>query len=277
MLYLCSSKVEVKVIATDKTPLKPMAAQGREGSATDSVTEAIAQATQMATTAAKLSSEVVQVAAENITSSTATLGKTIGSALQQSVEQGTETVGKIVTPIAENPLIKFASKVPGINWLLTALGQVDVEKAQNEVDKLRQEYPLETPEQLAHRIIVDAALKAGGIGLLTNFVPPLALTLFAVDLAAVTALQAEMVYRIAAVYGYSLEESARRGEVLAIFGLSVGGSGVLKVGLGFVELLPVIGAMVGASNNTALLYSLGHVACRYYEAKRNSTTPATVS
>jgi hypothetical protein len=87
-----------------------------------------------------------------------------------------------------------------------------VEKAQNEVDKLRQEYPLETPEQLAHRIMVDTALKAGGIGLLTNFVPPLALTLFAVDLAAVTALQAEMVYRIAAAYGFSLKDPARRGE-----------------------------------------------------------------
>jgi uncharacterized protein (DUF697 family) len=241
------------------------------------VSDAIATATQMAASAAKLASAAVQIAADEITGTTAAVGKTVGPAAQQFMEQGTETVGKIVTPIAENPVIKFASKVPGINWLLTALGQVDVEKAQNEVDKLRQEYPLETPEQLAHRIIVDASLKAGGIGLLTNFVPPLALTLFAVDLAAVTALQAEMVYRIAAAYGFSLKEPARRGEALAIFGLSVGGSGVLKVGLGFVELLPVIGAMVGASNNTALLYSLGHVACRYYEAKRNSTTQATVS
>jgi len=254
-----------------------MTAQGREGSVTDSVSDAIATATQMAASAAKLASAAVQVATDEITGTTAAVGKTVGPVAQQFMEQGTETVGKIVTPIAENPLVKFASKVPGINWLLTALGQVDVEKAQNEVDKLRQDYPLETPEQLAHRIIVDASLKAGGIGLLTNFVPPLALTLFAVDLAAVTALQAEMVYRIAAAYGFSLKEPARRGEALAIFGLSVGGSGVLKVGLGFVELLPVIGAMVGASNNTALLYSLGHVACRYYEAKRNSTTQATVS
>jgi uncharacterized protein (DUF697 family) len=86
-----------------------------------------------------------------------------------------------------------------------------------------------------------------------------------------------MVYRIAAAYGFSLKDPARRGEVLAIFGLSVGGSGVLKVGLGFVELLPVVGAMVGASNNAALLYSLGYVTCRFYEAKRNSTAQGNVS
>jgi uncharacterized protein (DUF697 family) len=254
-----------------------MAVQSRNGSYTDQVSEAIATATQMAASAAKLASATVQVAADEITGTTTAVGKTVGPAAQRFVEQGTETVGKIVTPIAENPLIKFASKVPGINLLLSALGHVDVEKAQNEVDKLRQEYPLDTPEELANRIIADTALKAGGIGLLTNFVPPLALTLFGIELAAITALQGEMVYRIAAAYGFSLKDPARRGEALAIFGLSVGGSGTLKLGLSFVEVLPVIGTVVGASSNAALLYSLGYVACRFYEAKRNPLAQADVS
>ena len=247
-----------------------MAVQNTERSATDQVSEAIAKATEIATSAAKLASNTVQVAADTITGTTLVVGKTVGPAAQQFVEQGTETVGKILTPIAENPLVKYAAKVPGINWLLSALGQVDVDLAQQEVDKLRQEYPLETPDQLAHRIMVDTALKAGGIGLLTNFIPPLALTLFAVDLAAITSLQAEMIYRIAAAYGFSLKDPARRGEVLAIFGLSVGGSGTLKLGLGLVELLPGVGAVVGASSNAALLYSLGYAACRFYEAKTDS-------
>jgi uncharacterized protein (DUF697 family) len=254
-----------------------MTVKSRDGSYTDQVSEAIATATQMAASAAKLASATVQVAADEITGTTIAVGKTVGPAAQRFVEQGTETVGKIVTPIAENPLIKFATKVPGINLLLSALGQVDVDKAQNEVDKLRQEYPLDAPEQLANRIIADTALKAGGIGLLTNFVPPLALTLFGIELAAITALQGEMVYRIAAAYGFSLKDPARRGEALAIFGLSVGGSGTLKLGLSFVELLPVIGTVVGASSNAALLYSLGYVACRFYEAKRNSLAQADVS
>jgi uncharacterized protein (DUF697 family) len=251
-----------------------MAVQSREGSCTDQVSEAIATATHIAASTAKFASAAAQVVADEITGTTIAVGKTVGPAAQGFVEQGTETLGKFVTPIAENPLIKYGAKVPGISWLLAALGQVDVEKAQNEVDKLRQEYPLDAPKQLAHRIIVDTSLKAGGIGLITNFVPPLALTLFAVDLAAITALQAEMVYRIAAAYGFSLLEPTRRGEILAIFGLSVGGSGVLKGGLSFVELFPVIGAVVGASSNAALLYSLGYVSCQFYEAKRNSVAPA---
>ncbi|MCA1992390.1 MAG: EcsC family protein [Coleofasciculus sp. S288] len=237
---------------------------------TDQMSEAIATAARIANCAAKTASGAVQVAADNVTGTTAYVGKSVGPATMRFVEDGTETIGKIVTPIAENPLIKYASKVPGINVLLTALGQVDVEKAQQEVDKLRQEHPLESTEQLAHRIVVDAAMKAGGIGLLTNFVPPFALALFGVELAAVTAIQAEMIYRIAAAYGFPLKDPTRRGEVLAIFGLSVGSSGVLKGGLSFVELLPLIGAAVGASSNTALIYSIGAVASRFYEAKKNS-------
>lgn len=202
------------------------------------------------------------------------LGDTVGPAAFRFVEEGTQKVGEFVTPIAEHPWIKYAAKLPGINWLVAALGQVDVEKAQQDVDKLRQEYPLETPEQIARRIMVDTAMKAGGIGLLTNFIPPLALALFAIDLAALTTLQAEMVYRIAAAYGFSLKDPTRRGEVLAIFGLSMGSSGPLKVGLSFIEIIPVVGAFVGASSNAGLIYSLGYVTCRFYEAKRDFVAKA---
>lgn len=230
-----------------------MPVQEQEKSYTEKMSQAIAQATRIA----QATSEALQ------------------SSVQPLIEQGTETVGKMVTPIAEHPLTKYATKVPGINVLMAALGQVNVDQVHKDVEQLRQEYPLETPQQLAHRVVVDTSIKAGGVGLITNFVPPLALTLFAVDIAAVTALQAEMIYRIASIYGFPLKEPTRRGEVLAIFGLSVGGSGVLKAGSSFVELLPVIGALVGASNNAALIYSLGHVACRFYEAKQKKlATPA---
>lgn len=234
----------------------------------DPVKDAIATAITIGASAAKVTSEAVKFAADGVTSATMAVGDVVMPAAHQFVEQGTETVGNFVTPIAEHPLTKYVSKVPGINLLMTALGQVDVEQAQREVDNLRQQYPLETSEQIAQRIIMDTAMKAGGIGLLTNFIPPLALTLFAVDIAAVTTLQAEMVYRIAAAYGFSLKDPARRGEVLAIFGLSLGGSSALKVGLGIVELIPLIGAAVGASSNAGLIYTLGYAASQFYEAKK---------
>ncbi|NES73730.1 MAG: hypothetical protein F6K24_55350, partial [Okeania sp. SIO2D1] len=100
--------------------------------------------------------------------------------------------------------------------------------------------------------------------------PPIALALFGVELAATTKLQSEMLYQIAGAYGLDLNEPARRGEVLGIFGLSLGGS-MLKGGLSFVEIIPGIGPVVGASTNAVTIYSLGYTACQFYEAKLNGT------
>lgn len=234
----------------------------------DKIKEAIETANQIAYQTMKSASDTLQSASYT----TNLVGESLKKASVKLVEQSTETVGKFVAPIAENQFFKSVGKVPGFSWLLTALGQVDLEKVKLEIEKLQQEYPQETSEQIAHRIIVDASIQAGGIGLLTNFLPPLALTLFAVDIAAVSVLQAEMIYRIATAYGFSVNDPARRGEVLAIFGLSVGGSGALKVGLGLIELLPVVGAVVGASANATLLYTLGFTACQFYEAKQSRLT-----
>ncbi|HEY9626583.1 MAG TPA: EcsC family protein [Coleofasciculaceae cyanobacterium] len=194
----------------------------------------------------------------------------VADTLHQIVEQGTETLGAVVTPIAENPLVRQATRVPGLSWLMAALGQVNVEKVQLQVEELRQKYPLETAQQLAERVISETAWKAAGVGLVTNFAPPLALFLAAVDVGAVAALQADMIYRIAAIYGFPVHDPARRGEVLALWGASVGGSGVLKTGLSFVELIPGLGMAVGITSDAGLLYGLGWVALRFYEAKQRS-------
>lgn len=204
-----------------------------------------------------------------IKAATAT-GEMFSSSLHRLVEQSTETVGQIVTPIAENQWVQYATKVPGLSWIMAAVGQVNVVKVQQEVAALKQQYPLETSEQLANRVIQDVAVKAAGIGLVTNFVPPLALALFAVDLTALAALQAEMIYRIAAIYGFSLTDATRRGEVVAIWGLSTGGAGVLKTGLSLIEVIPGVGTIVGPTSNAALLYSLGQIARYFYEEKKKA-------
>jgi len=211
-----------------------------------------------------------QAATERIETNVNVAGERIGPALYEFVERGTETVGRVVTPIANNPFTKFATKVPGISWLFAALGQVNVDRVQQDVAELQRQYPADTPEQLAHRIMVDTAWKAAGIGLATNFIPPLALTLFAIDLAAVSALQAEMLYRIAVIYGFSPTEPARRGEVLTLWGLFTGSSEVMKIGLGITELLPFIGAVIGTGSNATLIYGMGHLACLYYQEKQKS-------
>ena len=195
-------------------------------------------------------------------------GKAAAEGAHTALEQTTESVGNTLQPIAENPAMDYVAKVPGLGWLTSALGRVDKEKAQADIAKLKVKHPTDSAEDLAHHIIVDSTLKAGGIGLATNIIPPIALGLFAVDLAAVASLQSEMLYRIAAAYDFDVNDAARKGEALTIFALSLGTTSAVKTGLSVVELIPLVGAAVGASSNAGILYSFGIAASQFYKRKR---------
>ena len=180
------------------------------------------------------------------------------------VERATDSTGRTLEAIAEIPLVQSIQNFFGGDWLMGLLGEVDIDKIEAKVSKLQQEYPLEKSREIARRLIVDKAEEAGKIGLVTNILPPVAATLLGIELAAITKLQAEMIYEIAAAYGLDLTQPNRRGEILAIFSLSLGSS-FLKSSLNFIEILPGIGAIVGASTNALIFYSLGYTASRFYE------------
>ncbi|WP_297077419.1 hypothetical protein [Thermoleptolyngbya sp. M55_K2018_002] len=224
------------------------------------VSEAIASAVSSA-------SNIASTVADTAVSTAEVAVRTVVPDAHNWVERGTETVGRIATPIAENPLVKGATQVPGLKWLLASLGQVSLTEVRTDVAALQQQYPAETPRQLARRIISDTAMKAAGIGLATNIAPPIALGLLGIEIAAISALQAGMIYRIAAVYGFELEDPARRGEVMTLWGVSSSSSGVVKAGVSLVEAIPFAGPAVSIGSNASLLYGLGYAAVRFYENK----------
>ncbi len=194
------------------------------------------------------------------------LSEMLTSETQKILEQTTVTTGQTLDWIASNPVLKSADRIIGLDWLMTFLGQVDTAKIEATVAEMRSQYPQEAPDLIAQRLIREKTWQGGRLGLLTNIIPPIAALFLGIELIATTKLQTEMVYEIACAYGLDLNEPARRGEVLAIFGLSLGAD-VLKTGLTVVEILPGIGAVVGASTNAAMLYVLGQTACRFYEGK----------
>ncbi len=185
--------------------------------------------------------------------------------------------------VNNSPLLQPLTKALKIDWLLEIVDRVDIVKAETEIQRLQQQYPNENPSEVSHRVILEKAIYVGGTGVATSIVPGMASGLMAVDLLATTAIQAEMVYQIAHAYGFDLQEPARKGEVLGIFGLAVGGGQALKAGakyalkagLGFMRNVPLAGAVIGASTNAVMLYSLGYAACRFYEAKLAPETMET--
>ncbi|XWK86914.1 MAG: hypothetical protein U7127_22310 [Phormidium sp.] len=186
------------------------------------------------------------------------------------IEKSTQTAGEAVSAVSENWWVKNVSGLFKLDWIFAGMDQVDLEKAAAAVQKLQAEYPEESPREIAHRIIVEKSTYAGGVGLVSSIVPGIALALLAIDLVATTRLQSEMILQIAAAYGLNLQEPARKGEVLAIFGLAMGSGNVVKLGLGTLRNIPIAGPVIGASSNSAVLYSLGLAACQFYETKLQS-------
>lgn len=210
------------------------------------------------------------------------LGQNLVPALGQNLGQvsqiTTQRLGQTLRYIHENPLLKRAAGAVPANWLLDIAQQVDRDQAAAAVERLRAAHPQESPAQLAHRLMVQKTLLASGMGLASNLLPGAATALFALDLAATVALQVEMIYQIAMIYGLDLADPQREGEMLAIFGLAMGGQKAAQVGATYLatagvsaifESIPVAGALIGASTNAALNYAIGYGACRFYQAQVN--------
>lgn len=242
----------------------------------DSVSTSEANTTKNSATETSKTNQVLQ-AGQDIFKTATEAATTVGnlaekraSEFYQLIEQTTHRTGTTLEAIAQNRLFRFADKIPGINWgvgwLKIAIGDVNIVETQARVDKIKSQYPQENASQIAHRLIVEKSLQAGRLGFLANFIPPIAAAMLGIELVGIAKLQAEMVYEIAAAYGLDIKEPARRGEVLAIYGLSFGGN-FLKAGLNFIEIIPGVGAVVGASTNAALLYVIGQTSCRFYEGK----------
>ena len=210
----------------------------------------------------------------------AAMGKAseVGGAIAGTATQAGKAVVKtatyyVVAPIVDTTgkTIERAKKV-STDWLIRFIDKVDIVKAEAEVRQLEQQYPDEKPSQIAHHLMLNKALVAAGSGLASNWLPGAALAMAGVDLAATTALSAELVYQIAAAYGQDLQSSDRKGEVLTIFGLSLGGNLAIDAGLGLLRKVPIAGAVINASASAAMIYALGYGACRFYEAKNEPLT-----
>lgn len=196
--------------------------------------------------------------------------RTVGwvSGLTEGTGQALSFLGRL--PLLRNPLVRRLAGVLKLDWLVGMSDRVDTSKAEATVKAMQQKHPDESSAQIAHRLMVHKAMQAGSSGFMTSLLPGFATALLALDLAATTALQTELVYEIAAAYGMDLNDPERKGEVLGIFGLALGGGNALKAGLGFLRNVPFAGAMIGASTNATVLYSVGYAASRFYEAKLQS-------
>jgi len=211
------------------------------------------------------------VTAGAVGSAVGSFTRTVGGAVVGGISTATSSAGYLIEAVGNSPLIQNLDRTFQADWLLKILDQIDLSKAEAEVQRLKQEYPNESANQIAQRIIGQKAVLAGATGFATTIFPGSAAALFSVDLIATTSLQAEMVYQIACSYGMDLSSPTRKGEVIAVIGLAFGGKMAIKAGLGLLRNVPVAGTVIAVSSEAIMLYTLGQASCAFYEAKLNPT------
>jgi uncharacterized protein (DUF697 family) len=247
------------------------------GAVTDAMNAVGSAATQTSEAVANSVAETTSSITETTTNfgnAAASTGSSIADSCGQAAMSVPGGLGYVFDLINDSPQLQDITKALKVDWLVGIIDKVDIVKAETHVKKLQKKYPNETSAEISRRIMTEKVLYVGSSGMASSLLPGFAAPMIAVDLAATTAIQAEMGYQIACAYGFDVRDQARKGEIVAIFGLALGGSQALKVGFKYLARnIPIAGAVVGASTNAVALYAVGHAACHYYEAKRNNRNP----
>lgn len=154
--------------------------------------------------------------------------------------------------------------------LITWICGVDLDVAHTAVSKLQRTYQDKTPSELAQILIVQKSFQAAGVEIAIGFptVASLLNGLASVDLPLVAQLSAEMIYQIAGIYGFDLQASERRLEVLSTFGIAFLGEKAIEAGIDWMaheEL--IVGNVMSACAKGLMIYAVGNAARLFYEAK----------
>ncbi|MEB3274870.1 MAG: hypothetical protein ACO4CG_04770 [Prochlorothrix sp.] len=226
-------------------------------------------------TTQKLLGETVSGAGQAIGSTVQNTGKALGQTVTQAgqaagstLQYSTQLTGNLIQNLDASPELQKLTKELNLEWLLPVINNVDIQGAGAATQQLQNQYPQESANEIANRLIQQKAVLVGGMGLASSLIPGVAAALLTVDMAGLALVQAELGYQIAAAYGLDLEDPARKGEVLAIFGAAMGTNFALKTGIKAVlRNVPIAGGVVGASTNAMALYAVGYAACRFYNSQ----------
>jgi hypothetical protein len=77
-----------------------------------------------------------------------------------------------------NPQIREITKAFQVDWLINIIETVDIVKAETEVKKLQQKYPDKKPNNIAHHLIIEKAIYAGGMGLASGLLSGVTASMF---------------------------------------------------------------------------------------------------
>ena len=187
------------------------------------------------------------------------------------IETAVETLN---TAVKENPRLSDLKTQANpsawkdlVGWL-AGEANIDFPATINSVNRLQGRCKESTPYEIAHILIVHKSLQAAGVELISKtVVADILIGLAKIDLPSISKLSAEMVYQIAAIYGFSLDSEERKQEALMIFGATLLGERAINAGIDWLKLDPMKAKVLTVISKALMIYAIGNAACVFYAAK----------
>lgn len=226
------------------------------------------------------------------------LGQKVSSGIFNSIEKSGKVVGGVLDKVNSSDFYNTVADKFGINWFFDRIINVDIEKTKKQVEKFKTKYPDATLDEIADRLTTHKAIYTAGVGFASGIIPA-NIPAIVIDFVTTIGAQCELIYELALLYGMDLEDDTRKGEVLTLIALGAGSTKTaesalklavdiskqkighimaektiktLSVVVGeriakrfFAKMIPVLGGIIGASLNAAMITLTGRGAKAFYK------------
>ncbi|MEG3440041.1 DNA-directed RNA polymerase subunit omega [Pannus brasiliensis CCIBt3594] len=157
-----------------------------------------------------------------------------------------------------------------INWINEAICELDLEAAENSVERLITRSSDRTPFEIAHILMVHKSLQAAGVDVVRGipFIDTLIETYMGISLPSLAKLAAEMVYQIAIIYNWeslNLNVTNVEIQILLAFAATLLGENAIDSGIAWLKMGKLESMCISAGAKAFMIYAIGETACLYYE------------
>lgn len=154
--------------------------------------------------------------------------------------------------------------------------QIDLDAVDKFITRLLTKFPNATPEQMTQRLLRRQLLRVSRTSAVMSVVPSKMAESVGVDYVEIALIQAEIIFQIAAAYGFELQTPESKDEAFAITDRVLRANRLARIGLSATQMIPVAGGFISAGTDTYLVYQIGNMAQQFYKSLTEEEVPGEI-
>lgn len=159
------------------------------------------------------------------------------------------------------------------DWIVNSLCDINFHKSNKYVQLLQKKYSDKSNHEKAQIIIISKTLEAGGLELgnqlldLFSGLKGIIQNISGCRFEEITDISVKMVYEIAYLYGFDVQDQDIKTDLIIAFGAAFVGEQVIDYGVAWLSFSKFATIAISVSAKALMIYSIGQIACAIYEEK----------